>query len=436
MMELTPWFIAVGAILIAIALSSSLLKRMPLSAPILCLLMGVALGPAGWGLFKLDLVDDSALVEVLAEIAVIVSLFTAGLQLRLPLSSREWQISIRLATVAMALTVAVIAAIGFFALGLPMGAAIVLGALLAPTDPVLASDVQVRHSTDDDRLRFVLTGEAGFNDGTAFPFIMLGLGILGVHDIGTSGWRWITIDVAWAVAAGLAIGALMGTAVAKVVIYLRQRQEAVGTDNFLAVGLIALSYGTALLAGAYGFLAVFAAGVALRRVERVAQGPPPSDSLRAAASSSEENDLAIAPETSPAYMAEAVLNFNAQLERFAEVALVILVGSMLSLEHLTPRLLAFALVLLFIVRPLAVYLSLLGLRIASLDRGYIAWFGIRGIGSVYYLTYAIEHSLPDPSSEELTNIALATIATSILLHGVSVTPLMKYYARATGDNEK
>ena len=208
-------------------------------------------------------------LSILTEVAVIVSLFTAGLQLRLPINRAEWGVALRLATVAMVLTVALITAIAFFVLGLPLGVAVILGAILAPTDPVLASDVQLKRATDTDQLRFVLTGEAGLNDGTAFPFVMLGLGLLGAHDIGAGGWRWWLVDVLWAVPAGLTIGAALGSIVGKIVLYLRQHhREAVGLDNFLAVGLIGLSYGTALYASSYGFLAVFAAGVALRRVER------------------------------------------------------------------------------------------------------------------------------------------------------------------------
>ena len=123
-----------------------------------------------------------------------------------------------------------------------------LGALLAPTDPVLASDVQVEHEHDAEPVRLSLTGEAGLNDGTAFPFVMLGLGLMGAHDLGTSGWRWLAIDLAWAVAAGLGVGTLCGAGVGKLVLYLRrEHREAVGLDEFLALGLIALSYGLALL---------------------------------------------------------------------------------------------------------------------------------------------------------------------------------------------
>ena len=162
------------------------------------------------------------------------------------LSDGRWLLPLRLAILSMLVTVALVAGVGVLALGLPLGAAILLGGILAPTDPVLASDVQVANPGDRDRLRFALTGEAGLNDGTAFPLVMLGLGLLGLHDIGSFGWRWLAVDVIWAVTAGVAIGAVLGTAVGRLVLYLRRtHKEAVGLDNFLALGLVGLAYGAA-----------------------------------------------------------------------------------------------------------------------------------------------------------------------------------------------
>jgi NhaP-type Na+/H+ or K+/H+ antiporter len=428
-MDAAAWYLATGLILIAMALTSSLLSRMPLSASMLCLVVGVVLGPYGVGMLRLDFARNAGLLERLTEVGVIVSLFTAGLQLRLPLMRPEWWASLRLASLGMVITVALITGLGLW-LGLPLGAAIILGAVLAPTDPVLASDVQVKDAMDSEPLRFVLTGEAGLNDGTAFPFVMLGLGLLGLHEIGDAAWRWWSVDLVWAVVAGLAIGAAAGTAIGKLVLYLRaQHREALGLDNFLAVGLIALSYGVSIAVMAYGFLAVFAAGVALRRIERQSGGQTPDESLRELAATGAGSEIATAPHTAPVYMAEAVLQFNSNLERFAEVVLVIVLGALLRVELLSVHLAGLVLVVLLIIRPAAAYFSLIGSNMSPLQRRYIAWFGIRGIGSLYYLSYALGHGLRGPEVETLINITLATVAVSIVAHGVSVTPLMNYYGR-------
>jgi sodium/hydrogen antiporter len=266
-MTFAIWAVVLGLLLITMAMTGALLKRLPVSPSMLYLAAGAALGPAGIALLHLDPINDSTVLEHVTEAAVLISLFVTGLKLSAPLSDIRWRLAISLALGAMVLTVGAIALIGVAVLGLPVGAAILLGAILAPTDPVLASEVQVADPQDRDRLRFALTGEGGLNDGLAFPFVMLGLG-LGLHELGPWGARWLAIDCLWAIAGGLLIGAVSGRLIGNLVLYLRVRhREAVGFDEFLALGLIALSYGIAVLAHTYGFLAVFAAGLALRRAE-------------------------------------------------------------------------------------------------------------------------------------------------------------------------
>ncbi|HEV2733504.1 MAG TPA: cation:proton antiporter, partial [Longimicrobiaceae bacterium] len=187
-MTAITWFLVVGALLVLLAVAGSVMRRLPLSVAMVYLAAGVLVGPLALDLFHVDPVDQAALLERITEVAVIISLFSAGLKLRTPLNDSRWRTPVRLAFLSMTVTVGLIAAAGVFGMGLPLGAAILLGAVLAPTDPVLAADVQVEHPTDRDQLRFSLTGEAGLNDGTAFPFVMLGLGLLGLHEIGEWGW--------------------------------------------------------------------------------------------------------------------------------------------------------------------------------------------------------------------------------------------------------
>jgi NhaP-type Na+/H+ or K+/H+ antiporter len=431
-------FTLIGLLLVMTAIVGSMVRRLPLTTTLLYLAAGVALGPAGAGLLRIDAVRDAELLERLTEIAVLVSLFAAGLKLRQALSDARWHTPVRLATLAMVLTIGLSTLAGVYLLGLPLGAAVLLGAVLAPTDPVLASDVQVEHPTDGDRLRFSLTGEAALNDGTAFPFVMLGLGLLGAHELGAHGWRWLAVDLLWAGASGLAIGWGLGWAVSRLVLWLRrEKKEAVGLDDLLALGLIALAYGAALLLKGYGFLAVFAAGFALRREERRAsQALTGSDApvdVQTAAATADEIAVATAPHTAPAYMAEAALGFTEQLERLAEVVAVLVVGAMLSARALTPEAWGFALLLFVVIRPIAVRLGAPMRGAPPLQRRLTMWFGIRGIGSLYYLAYATEHGLPEPLAERLAAVVLATVTASVVLHGISVTPLMRRYAARTGE---
>jgi NhaP-type Na+/H+ or K+/H+ antiporter len=265
---------------------------------------------------------------------------------------------------------------------------------------------------------------------------MLGLGLLGLHELGTVGWRWLAIDVLWAGAGGLAIGWILGMLVGRLVLYLRRtHKEAVGLDDFLGLGLIALSYSAALLMHTYGFLAVFAAGLALRRIEMqatatqdIAQDKAPLLQPTPGAPDQAEQ-LATDPDQAPAYMAQAVLGFNEQLERIGEVAVVVVVGGLLAASRPPAAAIWFVPLLLLVIRPVSVWLGLLGSHSSGAQRRLIAWFGIRGIGSVYYLAYAVQHGLDPALAERIAALVLTTVAASIVVHGISVTPLMRRYRR-------
>lgn len=434
-MEWTTWLTMIGVLLILAAVTQSFVQRLALTMPILYLAVGFALGPSGYGLQSLDPLQDAGMVERFAEFAVIIALFTAGLKVGFPLRSGYWAVPLRLAFGSMALTVALVAVIGVWVLGLSPGAAVLLGAILAPTDPVLASDVQLVDARDWDRLRVGMTGEAGLNDGTAFPFVMLGLGLLGLHEIGAFGWRWVMVDLVWGIVGGVGVGAALGYGVGRFILYLRvHRKEAAGRDEFLALGLIAVAYGLAIMLHSYGFLAVFAAGVALRQSERQPVLGTTRVYPEASGDSAKENDpTPPRPEVAPVGAAQEMLRFNEQAEHIGEFIVVLLVGAMLSRDHVTPFVLLFIAVLFVLIRPLAVWLGLLGSATPYPARGLMAWSGIRGIGSLYYLAYAIGQGLAPELAEQLTAITLAVIAASIFVHGLTVPYLMGLYIRTRAD---
>jgi NhaP-type Na+/H+ or K+/H+ antiporter len=425
-----PWYFGAGLLLTAIAVLGSRVARWPISTAMIYLAIGVALGLTG--AIDLSLPADSRMLEIASEIAVILSLFSAGLRLRLPASPRSWLPPMLLATVGMIATIGLVAAGAMMLLDLSFPAALVLGAILAPTDPVLAADVQVDHARDRDRLKATLTGEAGLNDGMAFPFLLLGLGLLGVNHTGTplDLWHWLGVDVVWKVGAGAAIGAALGWAVCAGV--LRQRRthrEAVGFDDFLALGLIAATYGAALLMHAYGFVAVFAAGLAVRALEQRESRDDP-DAHAVAMAALPEKHVASDPKHAPAYLAEAVLRFNSQMDRIGELALVIVVGVLLVVHPPTWKAVALAAFVIVLARPLAVVPLCALCGFTGHQIRLTAWFGIRGIGSIYYLMLAVAHeSMPKDQMEMLVSATLAAVALSTVVHGISATPLMRRYRR-------
>ena len=429
-MSVPLWSLFIGILLITMVLAGTLLARLPTSSAMIYLAAGFALGPAGLAVITPDPTRYAPGLELAAEVAVLISLFSVGLRMGIPLRDRRWWLPLRLAFVSMALTVGLIAAVGVWGLGMSLGAAVLLGAILAPTDPVLASGLQAEPGIDPDRLRFSLAGEGGLNDGTAFPFVMLGLGLLGLHELGAGGWRWWAVDLLWATVGGLAIGAAMGALVGNLVVFLRARhKEAIGLNEFLSLGLVAVAYGLAQLSLASGFLAVFAAGLALQRVKERPRAAPRSPDAPSGAGRPADGALATLSHHASSSMTLAVQEFNEQLEKLAELAIVLLVGAMLSYDAPSSAIWWFIPLLFLVLRPLSVAAGTLGEPMSPRQRAMISWFGIRGIGSVFYLMFAIRHGVTGPLAQQLITFTLVTVAASIVVHGISVTPLMRRYVK-------
>jgi sodium/hydrogen antiporter len=428
-----------GALLLTMALSSAPIRRLPISTAVIYLCVGCAIGPWGFGLLRVDLRESAAWLEPLTEIAVILSLFIGGLRLRLPLHHLAWRAAFRLASTVMLASIAGVALCGWLLLGLDPALGVLLGAILAPTDPVLASSVTVGHSQDNDRLRYALSGEAGLNDGAAFPFVMLGLLLLGPAVSASQAVEWAAHRLLWAIPAGLLVGYLLGRLIGSAAIALRARhRDTAAPTDFLALALIALSYTGAAAIGAWGFLSVFAAGIGLRHIEiRTVQSAPHPDASDGKAHPPAET--LVSPNTvtegeieQPAVAAGVlvaeVFSFGDTIERMLEVLLVIIVGVSLA-NHWDPRALLLGLALIVVVRPAATAVLLLGSPTTALQRWLLGWFGIRGIGSIYYLAFVLTHGVQGTAASELADLTLSTVAVSIVAHGLTATPLMNWYER-------
>ncbi|MEJ7599482.1 MAG: cation:proton antiporter [Kofleriaceae bacterium] len=400
--------------------------------------LGLAIGPTGLAVASLDLVASAPVIERITEIAVIVALFVGGLKLRLHWRNPAWYAAFVLAGPVMLLSIAGIAAIAHILLGLSGPAALLLGAVLAPTDPVLASAVSVNDADDHDRMRYGISGEAGLNDGMAFPFVVLALG-WAAHD-GAGGWlvEWAVFRLLWAVPAALVLGMVLGKLVGRIAISLRAHQrDATAPSDLLALALIGLSYVCAELIGAWGFLAVFAAGLGLRaaEVQVVVETPhpaadnaadhPPAEAVVAAQPAGEQLEQ---PAVAAGMLVSETLSFGDTVERIVEVGLLVAVGIALG-THWDVRAIPLAAALFFVIRPLATRAALTLTPTTAPQRWLMGWFGIRGIGSLYYLAYVLSHGGGGVETSDLIGLVISVIALSVVVHGVTAQPLLARYAR-------
>lgn len=453
-MSFLVWMGLVGALLLLMALSSAYVRRLPITTAAIYLALGVAISPLGINLIGINFVAWKIWFEHLTEIAVIVSLFVGGLKLRLPLNHPAWTAAYRLAVPVMLASICGVAAFAHYVFGFAWASGFLLGALLAPTDPVLASTVTVENAADHDRTRYGLSGEAGFNDGAAFPFIVLALTWAENDRLG--GWvvNWAFHRLVWAVPAGLLLGYFLGKGIGQVAIWLRSRhQETDAPNDFLALALIALAYVGAESIGAWGFLATFAAGLGFRRAEiktvtenpaseqaaKIGERPeedhaasaiphPPAEELTG--NQIEEEELRH-PAKAAGVVVSDIISFGNTAERLLEVMLVVLVGICLG-TYWDWRAVPLALALFFVIRPLATLIFLTKTPTSKLQRLMMAWFGIRGIGSLYYLSYALNHGLSDRLAD-VVGVTLSVVALSILLHGVSSQPILDFYERSNSE---
>jgi NhaP-type Na+/H+ or K+/H+ antiporter len=403
------WVYAAGGVATLLAaLLPRLLNRAPLSMPMVFVGAGIVAFALFDNLPAPDPVRHETIAVHLTELVVIVSLMGAGLSLDRPIGRRTWASTWRLLGIAMPVSILVAALLGSWLLGLGAAAALLLAAALAPTDPVLASEVQVAEPTDDeqseDEARFALTSEAGLNDGLAFPFVYAAVA-MATAGAAPGGWllEWFAVDVLWRIGAGVALG--IGTGWLVRLLFFSRGAERIGlaerAEGFIALTAILLAYGVTELAEGYGFVAVFVCACTVRSAER-AHGRH---------------------RTLHAYVEH--------LERLLTVLLLLLVGGAVSrgiLADIGWAEITYAAILLLLVRPLVGWLALLGGATGRRERSVIAFFGVRGIGSIYYIGYGLSQ-VDLPGAERLWAVTVLVVVASVLVHGVTAGPAMFWLDR-------
>jgi NhaP-type Na+/H+ or K+/H+ antiporter len=357
-------------------------------------LASLALGAAG--VSRLGPVDNHQIFERVCEIALIVAVFGSGLAVERRVRRSSWRLVALLLVVAMPATIAVVAVFGAYVMGLPLGAAVLLGAVLAPTDPVLAGDVGLSApgAPEVGEPRLSLHTEAGANDGLASPFVIVGL-LIATHR--GSGWigGWLAVDLLYRVGIALLVGIALGVVAAAAITRLRNRELfSSDLDGFLALAVSLVIYGTCELLGGYGLVAVFAAGIAFRRRE-------PDDVLHAAV-----------------YLGS---------ERLGR--LLVLLGSALTTAGLAlPGVGGWLLagLLIVVVRPLLVLGVCVGSPLRTPDRLFLGFFGVRGVAAIYYAAIvAGDHVLSHHDTGVVVWTTLVCVAVSVVVHGMSATSLTR-----------
>lgn len=341
----------------------------------------------------------------LFEMVVIISLMGAGIKIDRVFSFKYWRAPIRLILIAMILCIGAASLIGYSLLGLDIASAALLGAVLAPTDPVLASDVQVGPPNDEKRseTKFTLTAEAGLNDGMAFPFTWLAVTLaLAGNWNGEMFFNWFAYDCLYRIGVGIIVGYVIGKVIGYIVFEASKKISFLKTnDGFLAIALTLLVYGITEMLHGYGFIAVFICAITFRHSEK-------ADDYH-----------------------HELHTVTDQSERLLVAVLLILFGGSLVsgiLSPLTWKMVLFSVLFLLVVRPLAAYLGLLFIPLHVREKLAISFFGIRGMGSVFYLAFAFSKA-QFAHQRELWAIIAFTILVSILIHGITATPAMKYLTK-------
>lgn len=391
----------IGLAALGMAWLPSISEKIRVSYSIIYVLLGVILYSVAPGKLPLPLpIYKNDLTLHITELVVIVSLMGTGLKIDRPFTLRNWRIPFRLVSITMLLCIAFVSVLSWAVFGLDPASAILLGAVLAPTDPVLASDVQVGppNEEEEEKVKFALTAEAGMNDGTAFPFTWLAVGLALAGSSQKFDWQhWVWMDLIYRILMAVGIGIMTGKLLGFLLFKLPEKRKFIITkDGFVAISATLVVYGITEMVHGYGFIAVFATAVTLRNYEM------------------------------EHHLHRKLHAFTDQIERIMLAVVLLLFGGSLVtgiLSSLTWKMAVFGLAFIFLIRPLGGMIGLVGLRLRTKQKLAISFFGIRGIGSFFYLAFAFNEA-NFMFKKELWALVSFIVLISIIIHGFTAAPVM------------
>lgn len=405
---------ALGFATLIMAWLPSVSKKIKISFPIILLLIGFLLFWTNVPLQWPDPLWNDLYLMYFSEMIVIISLMGAGLKIGTIFSFSAWKRPLLLLLITMPLSMLSAYFIGVYFLALSIPSAILLAAILAPTDPVLAAEVQLNEPTrekePEDKRRFTLTTEAGLNDGMAYPFTYLAVMVGqagGWATLNFSEWFWdkLLLKILIGIVLGIFIGRLIGSLMDR----LHIKTGIKTFDGFVSLSLTIMAYGITELLHGYGFLAVFFVGITLRYYETISGNHK-----------------------------KKMHDFIHEIERLLLVIWIILFGGSLmnGILMLTDwKGIAFALSFVLIIRPLAGLIGLMGVKDPIRTKLAISFLGIRGIGSVFYLAWAFTQYNGFEQKNELYAITAYVILISIVVHGLTAPSIINYFEQKPGKDK-
>lgn len=382
-----------AATLFAYGLLARKIAQADITAPMLFTALGIACGPAGLGWISATTTDHS--IKVIAEITLILVLFSDAAQIRFKHLIQFERYPMRLLMIGLPLTViaGTIAAYGLFQL--PWFSALILAIILTPTDAALAKNVMEK-KTIDRNLRHSINVESGLNDGIALPVLLLAIAVVnagGIEQLDTGYWlEFISLQLIF----GTLIGILIGRAGGFLINFThKNRWISPMYQRLSSISLAIIAFSAAELLHGNGFIAVFLAGLSMQTKHKV--------------------------------VIERIKEFGEAEGQLLTLAVFFIFGAVFipaAWPHLSQETLLYAFLSLTLVRMIPVWISLIGTGLSFKAKGFLAWFGPRGVASILYLLLVID-SLSGQAGSSFYNALLsttvATILLSVFLHGLSTS---------------